>query len=111
MNEVGIGSGSGRPTLRGRVTATELLGAEILVHAEIAAEPVLTEEVREVVSNIDASALENLEAEARRRHATIVGRLGPNHPVRNNDIVDIPIDATTLHFFDLDSGLAIRGEE
>jgi hypothetical protein len=47
--------------LRGRVRATEALGSELLVHLEIPAAPVLTEEVREVTGDVDAAALERLE--------------------------------------------------
>ncbi len=50
-------NGDGGVRLRGAVRATEALGSEFLVHLEVAAEPVLTEEVREVAGDVDAAAL------------------------------------------------------
>src|SRR3954453_5184612 len=59
--------------LRGRVLATELLGSELLVHAEIDAPAVATAEVREVAADVDAAALGELEREATSK-ATLIGR-------------------------------------
>src|SRR5205823_2627810 len=41
-----VSADGGRSRLRGIVKATEALGSEVLVHVSVAAEPVLTEEVR-----------------------------------------------------------------
>ena len=79
-------SGSGRSTcarrtataprrLRGTIRATEALGSEFLVHLEVAAEPVLTEEVREVAGDVDAAALQRLESEAKERRTVLIARL------------------------------------
>src|SRR5206468_1569844 len=43
--------------LRGRVVTTELLGAELLAHVEVAAEPVVTEEVLEVAADVDRALI------------------------------------------------------
>jgi multiple sugar transport system ATP-binding protein len=100
-------AGSGRSTLRGRVRATEALGSELLVHLEIAAEPVLTEEVREVAGDVDAAALEQLEAEARERRTVLIARVETQRRPRPDETVELAIDGRRLHFFDLESGLAI----
>jgi len=50
--------------LRGTVRATEALGSELLVHLEVLAEPVVTEEVRAAAADVDAAAVERLESEA-----------------------------------------------
>src|SRR6185437_1806911 len=60
--------------LRGQVKATEALGSELLVHLELPAEPVLTEEVREVAGDVDAVELALLESEALARKTVITGR-------------------------------------
>jgi multiple sugar transport system ATP-binding protein len=93
--------------LRGRVRATEALGSELLVHLEIAAEPVLTEEVREVAGDVDAAALEQLESEARERRTVLIARLGTQRRPRTDENVEVAIDGRRLHFFDLESGLSI----
>ena len=69
-----VSADGGRSRLRGIVKATEALGSEVLVHVSVAAEPVLTEEVREVAVDVDAAALEQLESEALERRTEITGR-------------------------------------
>jgi multiple sugar transport system ATP-binding protein len=93
--------------LRGDVRATEALGSELLVHFEIPAEPVLTEEVREVAGDVDAAALEQLESEARERRSVLIARLDAQTRPRAGETIEVPIDPRRLHFFDLESGLAI----
>jgi multiple sugar transport system ATP-binding protein len=93
--------------LRGQVRATEALGSELLVHLEVAAEPVLTAEVREVAGDVDAAALEQLETEARERRSVLIARLETTDRPRSDDTVEVAIDQRRLHFFDLDTGLAI----
>ena len=105
----GAGDGAGRPTLRGRVKATEGLGAEQLVHLEVAAEPVLTEEVREVAGDVDAAALAQLEFEAREQRTVLIGRFETEQRVRPGENVEVAVEPRRLHFFDLESELAIYG--
>jgi multiple sugar transport system ATP-binding protein len=102
-------SGDGGSSLRGRVRATEALGSELLVHLEVDAEPVLTEEVREVAGDVDAAALEQLESEARERRTVLIARLVTETRPRPDAQVEVALDERRLHFFDLDSGLAIYG--
>jgi multiple sugar transport system ATP-binding protein len=93
--------------LRGRVLATELLGSELLVHAQIDAPAVATAEVREVAADVDAAALRDLEREATTRHATLVGRFDAQSTVARGNTVDMAVDTRALHFFDLETELAI----
>ena len=99
--------GPPRPTLRGQVRATEALGSELLVHFELAAEPVLTDEVREVAGDVDAAALEQLESEARERRTVLIARLDAQKRPRPGDSIEVTFDPRRLHFFDLENGLAI----
>jgi multiple sugar transport system ATP-binding protein len=93
--------------LRGRVRATEALGSELLVHLEIPAVPVLTEEVREVTGDVDAAALDRLESEARERRTVLVTRLEVENRVATGDGLEVAVEPRRLHFFDLDTGAAI----
>jgi multiple sugar transport system ATP-binding protein len=97
--------GDGR--LRGIVRATEALGSELLVHLEVPAAPVLTEEVREVAGDVDAAALERLESEAQERRTVVIARLETQQRPPVDETIEVGVDARRLHFFDLDSGLAI----
>jgi multiple sugar transport system ATP-binding protein len=96
-----------RPRLRGTVRATEALGSELLVHFEIPAEPVLTEEVREVAGDVDAAELERLESEASERRSVLIARLETEQRPRVDGTIEVGVDTRRLHFFDLESGLAI----
>jgi multiple sugar transport system ATP-binding protein len=96
--------------LRGRLAATEALGSELLLHLELAAEPVLTEEVREVAGDVDAAALALLESEARERRTVIIGRFETQTRFSQGSEVEVSINAQKLHFFDLETGLGIYAD-
>jgi multiple sugar transport system ATP-binding protein len=99
---------TGHSALSGQVRATEALGSELLIHLEVPAEPVLTEEVREVAGDVDAAALEQLESEARKRRTVLIARLETERRPRTNESFEVAIDQRRLHFFDLENGLAIQ---
>ena len=91
--------------LRGRVVATELLGPELLVHAQVDIPAVTTAEVREAAEDVDAAVLSDLTQEASR--ATLVGRFDPQSTVTRGDTVEIAVRATGFQFFDLETERAI----
>jgi len=93
--------------LRGQVVTTELLGSELLAHVEIEAAPVVTQEVREVLEDVDRSRVVDLELEARSRRTVVVGRFGIGSEARAGQPVEMRVDARRLHFFDLDTEAAI----
>jgi multiple sugar transport system ATP-binding protein len=95
--------------LRGKVVTTELLGSEVLAHVEIEAAPVVTQEVREVLEDVDRSRVVDLESEARARRTVMIGRFGIGSGARAGDDVEMRVDTRRLHFFDLDSEQAIEG--
>jgi multiple sugar transport system ATP-binding protein len=96
--------------LRGRVITTELLGSELLVHVEIGAEPVVTEEVLEVAGDVDRTMLEDLKSEARHHRSVLVARLDPGSQVRPGETLELRANTWKLHFFDLATESAIRRE-
>jgi multiple sugar transport system ATP-binding protein len=93
--------------LRGRVVTTELLGSELLAHVEIEAAPVVTQEVREVLEDVDRSRIVDLESEARARRTVVIGRFGIGSEARAGENVEMRVDTRRLHFFDLESEAAI----
>jgi multiple sugar transport system ATP-binding protein len=97
--------------LRANVKLTEELGSEVLVHFEVAAPPVLTEEVRELAEDVDEVALAALEQERTERRTVFVGRFGARSRARAGEPVEVAVDIHNLHFFDLETGLAIYGRE
>ena len=78
----------------------ESLGAEIIVHFGLNAEPYV------VVDAIDDEAEKGLSNE--HETATFVARVSPRSPVRNSSDIDLVIDTTRFHFFDIDTGDAIK---
>jgi multiple sugar transport system ATP-binding protein len=97
--------GEGR--LRGKVATTELLGSELLAHVEIEAPPVVTQEVREVLEDVDRSRVMELESEARAQRTVVVGRFGIASEAQAGGDIEMRVDTRRLHFFDLDSEAAI----
>jgi multiple sugar transport system ATP-binding protein len=91
--------------LHATVTTVEALGAEIIAHLGIAGRPVLTDEVREIAADLDDSMLTELEAQ----HDTLplVGRFDVASRAGTGDRIEVVVDTSHLHYFDLDSGLAI----
>jgi multiple sugar transport system ATP-binding protein len=94
-------------TLRGEVFDVEDLGAEVVVHLDIDAVPVVTDDVREIVGDSDRVSLETLSAEARERRTRVLARLPAQTELRVRDVVPVTFEQRALHFFDLATGVAI----
>jgi multiple sugar transport system ATP-binding protein len=105
-----LGDGVGRrdlpegQRLRASVLLTEALGPEVLVHAELAAPPVIHEEVLEGSVALDDAAVADLRSEARERRTRIVARLESGASVRPGETIELAVDTARLHFFDLANG-------
>jgi multiple sugar transport system ATP-binding protein len=110
VRDPSLGGDGPSSRLRGQVKATEALGSEVLVHLGVAAEPVLTEEVREVAVDVDPAALEQLESEALERQTVVIGRFETSERLRAGEEIEVAVDPRKLHFFDLETGLAIYDE-
>lgn len=78
----------------------ESLGSEIIIHFGLDAEPYV------VADAIDDEAEKGLSNEF--ETATFVARLSPRSPVRNGSDIDLVIDANRFHFFDIETGEAIK---
>ena len=103
-------SGADGPRLHGRVELREALGSEVLVHFTMAARRAVTEDTRELAEDVgDDRAVEQLAAGAQHHAATLVGRFSPRSRAVEGEAVEVSIDIGRLHFFDPDTGLAIRG--
>jgi multiple sugar transport system ATP-binding protein len=90
--------------LRGRVTLTEALGSEVMVHFKVDARPAVTEDVRELAKDAGAEGLTERDAEG---GATMVGRFNARSRVRAGDDIEVSVDTRSLHFFEPESGLGI----
>jgi multiple sugar transport system ATP-binding protein len=107
LGEAAARNGSPLQRLRGTVLLTEALGPEVLAHVEVAARPVLREEVLEAAVALDAAAVAGLESEARQRRTTIVGRFDSRTRVARDDEIELGVDPSSIHFFNLETGEAV----
>jgi multiple sugar transport system ATP-binding protein len=92
--------------LRGEVILRESLGSEVMVHFTVDAKPALTEDVRELAQDMDATLVRELD-EGAATHTIMVGRFGARSRLRTGDVAEVALDASALHFFDPESGLGI----
>jgi multiple sugar transport system ATP-binding protein len=106
--EVREASGWDGARVRGRVLLVEALGAEQLVHIEIAATPL------ERADLVDAAAQPpgpSLGVEDLERSVTLLGRFDRHLLLTPGEAVEVAIDARLLHFFDLETGAALPGAD
>jgi multiple sugar transport system ATP-binding protein len=88
------------------VRLVEALGSEILVHVNTDAHPIISEDMREAVDDEDAFA--DLEAKAKEGGMSFTARLDPGEIPKLGETVEFAFKTEHLHFFDLESGRALR---
>ena len=84
----------------------EDMGSEIFLHFSVEAAPVATADIEEAVE--ETAALEAAKEQAVRRGTPFVARVGRDANAREGDHVRLLVDTRRLHFFDLETGDAIR---
>src|SRR4051812_47209682 len=91
-----------------RLTATvdirEDMGSEVYLHFLVRASPVETAMVREAREPETREAMDALASE---QSTPFVARVSRETQAREQEQVELAVDTRRLHFFDLDSGLAI----
>jgi multiple sugar transport system ATP-binding protein len=96
------------PRLSGMVTLVESLGSERLVHLDLPGEAVVTDELLEIAADTDAAALQTLEHHAGEGIVAFVARLSADTSASTGSTRELSLDPQRLHFFDAQSGAAIR---
>jgi multiple sugar transport system ATP-binding protein len=94
--------------IRGHVQLTELLGSEVVVHFQVEAAPVVTEELRELARDVDAAAVDELDHQRRARKTAFVGRFAVTTSVAEDQPAEVAVAPGALRFFDPNSGDAIH---
>jgi multiple sugar transport system ATP-binding protein len=97
--------------LRGVVVLREPLGSEIVAHFTVAASPALTEDVRELARDVGQESAVKAAVTEGENESVMVGRFGPRSRIRSGDTIDVAVETGALHFFDLETGLGIYGQE
>jgi multiple sugar transport system ATP-binding protein len=98
----------GQPRLRGQVKFVERLGPERLVQLELAAKPVVADELLEIARDTDATAESEILRESERGQALVTARFEAHAAVESGDRAEVAVATERLHFFDLTTGQAIR---
>jgi multiple sugar transport system ATP-binding protein len=93
--------------IKGVLVLREPLGSEIVAHFEVDAPPALTEDVRELARDVGQETTVQAAAPSEESKTMLVGRFGPRSRVRTGDVIDVAVDMSTVHVFDLESGLGI----
>jgi multiple sugar transport system ATP-binding protein len=88
------------------IALVEMLGAEMLIHFRTAAPPIVSEDMRAAIDDDDA--FEELQRQAAEGGQEFVARFEPGSPPKVGDRRDYGFETEHLHFFDPDSGRALR---
>ena len=75
----------------------------------VTADSVNTDEVKEIAADLDDSVLHELEAEGRDTKLPIVARFDEASRARPGQTVEVVVATERVHFFDLESGVAVGG--
>jgi multiple sugar transport system ATP-binding protein len=89
--------------LRATVQLVEALGSQVVVHFEVNAPKVVTEDTKLLEKDAGTTDVPHHEA------TKFVASFAPRSRVRLGDEIEVVVDTERMHFFDPDIGLAIRG--
>ena len=91
-------------TIAAVVDIREDLGSEIFVHFGVEAPPVRGEDVEAALGE---EALEATSDQVRRKGSLFTARVSRESHAREGDVLELALNASRLHFFDTESGIAI----
>ena len=92
--------------IKGVVVLREPLGSEIVAHFEVDAPPALTEDVRELARDVGQESKVQAPSEDEAK-TVMVGRFGPRSRVKNGETIDVAVDTSGVHLFDVETGAGI----
>jgi multiple sugar transport system ATP-binding protein len=95
---------------RGRVQLTEALGSEVVVHLQVQAAPVVTDDLVELARDVDQSSLDDLEHQRQQRRTAFVARFGAATRVREDTEIEVAVAPGALRFFDPETGRAVGAD-
>jgi multiple sugar transport system ATP-binding protein len=97
--------------LKGRVQLTEALGSELVAYVTMPGRPVHHELVLEgaVYEAEEQEAVKDINVGAREGEASICASLSPESRAREGEEIELAVDTSRLHFFDLENAAAIDG--
>jgi multiple sugar transport system ATP-binding protein len=96
-----------RRRIRSNVILREALGADVLVHFGVKARPVITEDTKELATDVGAELVEAVERGAQQGDWIFLARLNPRTEAQTGKPIELVVDTNRLHFFDPDLGHGI----
>ena len=93
--------------IKAHIDLVEALGTETLVHFEIDAPIILTEDMKELAADIGGEQVEKLEEQAQAGRNQFVAQIDPKTRIQARQEADLFVDTTQLHFFDPETGSAV----
>jgi multiple sugar transport system ATP-binding protein len=97
--------------IRSDVILREALGADVLVHFGVRARPVVTEDTKELATDVGAEALEAVERGASEGQWIFLARLNPRTEAQAGKTIELVVDTHRLHFFDPETSGGIYGDD
>jgi multiple sugar transport system ATP-binding protein len=85
------------------------MGSDVFLHFQIDAPPVVTEDTRELASDVGDKAVKELQEQASERRATFIARVGPESHATVGGRAELHVDTRKLYFFDPATGRSIGG--
>jgi multiple sugar transport system ATP-binding protein len=93
--------------VKAKLDLVEAIGTETLLHFKIDAPIALTEEMKELAEDVGGDAAESLERKAREGVNEFVAQVDPKSKLKEGQEAELIVDATRLHFFDVDTAQSI----
>jgi multiple sugar transport system ATP-binding protein len=90
------------------VDVREAMGSEVYAHFTIDAPPVVTEDTRDLAADTGIEPLEEITEQGPVATTSFVARLHARTSAVRGQPIKLQVDTRSLHFFDPDSGQAIR---
>jgi len=102
-----VADGGASSRISSTVELREALGSDDIVHVGIDAPPAMTDDMRDLASDVGVEALEHAEQQAAGGRTTLLARLNPRSTVAKGEPIELAVDTSRLHFFDPDHDTAI----
>jgi multiple sugar transport system ATP-binding protein len=88
------------------VELVEALGSDVVVHFTVHAAPALTDDVKELAVDLGNP----IDGDTASRDTGMVARLNPRTRARKGGPIELVVDTSRLHFFDLENSASIYGK-
>jgi multiple sugar transport system ATP-binding protein len=88
----------------------ESVGSDVFLHFSLEVPVLVTEEIRDLASDVDQVVAANLEQQALERRTRLTVRAGAGTTAREGDERRIFADTTKLYFFDPETGRALLSD-